>query len=219
MNYKKIYDSICGRAKFENRTKGKGIYYEAHHIIPKCIGGSGKATQWRTHENIVLLTAREHFLCHRLLCEIYPKNIKLASAFWGMCNGRAYETQRERYKPSSRVYEIAKKNHAEAMKTLLTGIPMSEEVKSKRKSTKGRPGTWTGKTHSEESKQKMRQSALARNKPTQETINKRVASCTGLKRSEETKKKISNSNKNNPKRLGKIPWNKGLKMNLKGELI
>ena len=44
---------------------------EVHHIVPKCLGGSNKK------ENLVELTAREHFICHRLLCEIYPKNKKL----------------------------------------------------------------------------------------------------------------------------------------------
>ena len=33
-------------------------YTENHHIIPKCLGGSN------LEENLVNLTAREHFVCH-----------------------------------------------------------------------------------------------------------------------------------------------------------
>jgi hypothetical protein len=39
-------------------------YTEKHHIIPKSLGGSNKK------ENLVNLTAREHFVCHRLLMRL-----------------------------------------------------------------------------------------------------------------------------------------------------
>jgi len=62
MNYQRIYDELIQRARSENRVKGGDVYYEAHHIIPKCVGGKGKYSQWRTHDNIILLTVREHIL-------------------------------------------------------------------------------------------------------------------------------------------------------------
>jgi hypothetical protein len=77
MNYQVIYNKLISKARSEKRKKGGDIYYEAHHIIPKCMGGKGKYSQWRTHENIILLTVREHILSHKLLCVIYPKNGKL----------------------------------------------------------------------------------------------------------------------------------------------
>lgn len=80
MNYQKIYYQLINRAKEENRVKSKKIYYEAHHIIPRCLGGEGLTTQWKTHNNIVLLTAKEHFIAHLLLCEIYQTNSKLKYA-------------------------------------------------------------------------------------------------------------------------------------------
>lgn len=43
------------------RYKGNGTYYESHHIIPHSLGGSDD------NKNLVLLTAREHYLCHWLL--------------------------------------------------------------------------------------------------------------------------------------------------------
>ena len=107
MNYQKIYDRIVQRAKFENREKGKDIYYEAHHIIPKCLGGTGRTFDWKWHDNIVLLTAKEHFICHRLLHTIYPNNIKLQFAFEMMCFVQN-DRQRPRYVPSSRVIEEAR---------------------------------------------------------------------------------------------------------------
>ena len=71
MNYQKIYSSIIENAKKENRIKlrknqSSYIYYEKHHIIPKCLNGTDEKN------NLVLLTAREHYVCHKLLTRIYP---------------------------------------------------------------------------------------------------------------------------------------------------
>jgi hypothetical protein len=97
MNYQRIYNQIVERA--QNRTLDG--YKEKHHIIPKCIGGNNDK------ENIVKLTAKEHFLCHILLCEIYPKNIKLYQALWLMSTNKN-KKKGKRYKVSSRVYERIK---------------------------------------------------------------------------------------------------------------
>ena len=86
MDYQDLYNQLINEARSENRAKGRGIYYEAHHIVPKCLGGEGTVQQWRTHPNIILLTAREHFLAHYYLTQIYPDNSKLVFAFWAMCN-------------------------------------------------------------------------------------------------------------------------------------
>jgi hypothetical protein len=107
MDYLNIYNNIIQKAKKCNRVKNKEIYYEAHHIIPKCMGGTGKTSEWRTHENIVLLTPKEHFLCHMLLCEIYPNNIKLYQSLWLMSTNKNKKTGK-RYKVSSRTYERIK---------------------------------------------------------------------------------------------------------------
>jgi hypothetical protein len=137
MDYKKIYNQICDRAKSElevriekrklwKLSKGsEGAYYESHHIVPKCLGGTGKTFQWN-HENIALLTAREHFLCHWLLHEVYPENIKLTMAFWGICDFSNKKNQ-QRHVPSSKVYEYIREANSKAQ----IGIPRSEEVKMK----------------------------------------------------------------------------------------
>lgn len=124
MNYQRIYDQIIDRAKKENREYGKGTYYERHHIIPKCMGGEGHVRQWKTHPNIVVLTAREHFICHWLLCRIYTDNKKLAHAFWFMTKQKSDNQQRE-YRVSSRTY-------AEA----ISSLQFTEEHKEKIRKTR-----------------------------------------------------------------------------------
>ena len=75
-----IYHNIILKAKCQERFKGDGNYYERHHIIPKSIGGNND------EHNLVLLTAKEHFICHHLLTKIYPENDSLHYAFCMMCN-------------------------------------------------------------------------------------------------------------------------------------
>lgn len=58
--YNKWYDSITTRAK--NRVLNG--YFEKHHIIPKSMGGNN------TTDNVVKLTAKEHFICHLLLIKM-----------------------------------------------------------------------------------------------------------------------------------------------------
>ena len=105
MNYEKIYNQIVERSKKEGRKKYrkdniKYVYYEKHHIIPRCMGGSDEK------DNLVLLTAREHFICHWLLVRIYTDNKKLIYSFHAMCK---QNKSGNRYNPSSRVYEEARK--------------------------------------------------------------------------------------------------------------
>ena len=78
--YKKLYYSIVDRAR--NRLKEEGKYYENHHIIPSSLGGTNDI------ENIVALTAREHFICHYLLTKIaveYHHRAKMIWAYYMMC--------------------------------------------------------------------------------------------------------------------------------------
>ena len=70
MNYRSIYDKII-----EFRRKNPvDEYCESHHIIPKCLGGDN------SNENIVKLTAREHYISHLILCKLYPSHRGLAYA-------------------------------------------------------------------------------------------------------------------------------------------
>ncbi len=111
MDYQKIYDQICSRAKKEveyriKRKKSGEEYYEGHHIMPQCMGGLGKSDQYY-HPNIVLLNAREHFIAHWILYELYPNNRLMAFSFDMMC--KVKDKNQKRYIPSSRIIEYAKK--------------------------------------------------------------------------------------------------------------
>lgn len=96
MNYIKIYNSII-----ENSSLRKSVdyYCEKHHIIPSCMGGAD------SKDNLVRLTYREHFLCHWLLCKIYPQNYKLKSAFFKMLEN----TKTKKRFASSKEYNIVKR--------------------------------------------------------------------------------------------------------------
>ena len=140
MNYQKIYNQLIQKAKSEDRQKRKFddknyVYYEAHHIIPKCLGGEGHQSQWKFHENIVLLTAREHFICHKLLCEIYQNNKKILYSFWCLAtlkknaynsysiNKNDYDTLKKQF---SKQNSIDKKNNKNRL-----GIKFNNESKKK----------------------------------------------------------------------------------------
>ena len=71
MNYERIYESIVARGKERVTVEG---YSEHHHIIPRCLGGSDDK------ENLVTLTAEEHYVVHQLLVKMHPGNRKLVYA-------------------------------------------------------------------------------------------------------------------------------------------
>jgi len=63
--YSRWYYQIIDSALSQDRKKIKSEnLYERHHIIPKSLGGSDKS------DNLVLLTYREHFICHWLLTKM-----------------------------------------------------------------------------------------------------------------------------------------------------
>jgi len=117
MNYDKIYTQLIYRAK-NRQLEG---YSETHHIIPKCMGGEDNS------KNLVKLTAKEHFLVHKLLCEIYPDNHKLLWALWMMAIGKKKWKHRDPYQITSRDYERIRLKVSEARK----GTKLSENVKKK----------------------------------------------------------------------------------------
>jgi len=98
MEYSNIYNIIVSRAKSRGLDKSKINYYtEKHHIVPKCIFGTNDVT------NLVLLTGREHFICHKLLTRIYPYNKHLKFALFMI--GTSKDIRRTGRLISSREYE------------------------------------------------------------------------------------------------------------------
>ena len=155
MTYKEFIDNILNtRGRFACGDK----YHERHHIVPRCMGGGDD------EENLIDLFAREHFMAHKLLVDENPDNESLILAYACMAFVKRNDT--ERYELTPEEYEEAK-------------IILSETI-SNRYTGEGNP--FYGKRHTEEAKQKIRESNL------------------GRVYSEETRKKMSNSlsGENNP---------------------
>ena len=72
MDYQKVYNALISKRKEFLLKKTDSVYTELHHILPRCLGGTDEP------ENLVRLTAREHFIAHRLLSKIYHTNSDLA---------------------------------------------------------------------------------------------------------------------------------------------
>jgi hypothetical protein len=108
VDYIKHYFFLTNKA----RTKNTSGYLELHHIIPRCvfdeeIFDKTGISHVNAKENVVLLTAREHFVAHWLLHRAFPSNKKLGLAFWAMAGMISPEHQRL-YIPSSRAVEEAR---------------------------------------------------------------------------------------------------------------
>lgn len=144
MNYQSIYDQLISKRK--NKTFNG--YGEKHHIIPKSLGGSDHKS------NIVKLTAREHFIAHRLLAKIHGGKMWCALFLMSHQNIKSAKG----LKISSRVYQVIKKNNAKVKSDHMKGegnhfygIKHSEEtIKkiSKRKYYKGKEHHYCGKNRS-----------------------------------------------------------------------
>ena len=130
MNYSKIYYNIINYRL--QHPLNEEQYGEKHHIQPKSLGGTDDKT------NIVKLTAREHFICHALLAEMYDlytmKWYKMNHAFMMM---KASSSKHMRYM-NSRLYEKKKMDFQKVQsfnqrgdKNSQYGKPRSEETKQK----------------------------------------------------------------------------------------
>jgi hypothetical protein len=89
MNYETIYNKLI-ESRLNQDIHG---YYETHHILPRCLGGTDDVS------NLIKLTAREHLFAHILLMKIYPDNVGLSYAvrcmsLKGIVNSRKYEFAR-----------------------------------------------------------------------------------------------------------------------------
>lgn len=169
--YTNWYYQIVDRAK-ERLIDG---YVEKHHIVPKSLGGTDDRS------NLVILTAREHYLCHLLLTKMTEgmHRRSMCHAAWNIVNQK--RTYQERYKVSSRMYEVIKRNNAIALSESNTGKPSGR---------KGKPCTWGDK---------IRQTLKGR-KPTAERnakVSKALTGKTRPERTEEWKKNLKESIANN----------------------
>ena len=83
--YTKWYYGIINNAKLRNLPKHS--YTEKHHILPRSLGGDD------SKENLVRLSAREHFVCHLLLTKMVDGlfQFKMLSAVTKFQQHRTYQ--------------------------------------------------------------------------------------------------------------------------------
>jgi hypothetical protein len=171
MDYKKHYDNLMSSRMLLKKEriidKKRGGYYEGHHILPKCKGGLGTSSKGYTHNNIVLLTAREHFIAHWFLWRIYMDR-QMALAFHKMISNNKNQSRII----SSRGYQEAR----EAFSITNKGNQYGKNKKGKKLSDEQKmnismfmKGRWTGennpfygKNHSVETIEKLSQLAKKR---------------------------------------------------------
>ncbi len=107
-------------------------YTEKHHIIPKCMSG----------KEVVILTAREHFICHWLLTKMTTGKNK-AKMWWGFNRMLMKGTSsQDRYYPNSKTYKLLREHsntynpmycsdNKKKVSEALLGITRSAETRQK----------------------------------------------------------------------------------------
>lgn len=152
----------------------KSGYKERHHIVPKSEGGSDDA------ENVVNLTAREHYIAHLLLAKIYDDRKMYCAVTYMQTdrhknrifkfNSRLYEKIREEYALKQSAYikgRFAKEKHWN------WGNHLSDEAKEKQRIAHLGQRAWNkGIPMSEESKKKLSINNGAKRQEVREKISK-----------------------------------------------
>jgi len=169
--YHRWYLSIVAKAQAEGRKKCGDGKYDQHHIIPVSMGGTNDKS------NLVLLTSKEHFLCHLLLfkCTEGKAKMSMACAWHRMATIKRYCSRRYveigvRHKISlnginkgayqslekrAKISASLKGRSNPVISAKLKGRRLSEEHKAN--AIEGRKGY----THSMETKEKLRLASLA----------------------------------------------------------
>lgn len=212
MDYEKNYYDYINFVFKQNRKKlsNKDInykYYEKHHVLPKSIFPEYE----KLPENLVLLTAREHFLAHYLLTKIYKNgqnHKKMIYAFNRITHKQAKKCINRKVYINSRLYEKSKIEFSEIMRNKMTGREVTDHFRkavgnskkgnnNKSHKMKGLNHWNTGTKRSEESKRKMSEKARDRESNrkgkhhSEETLKKISQTSKGRFQSEETRKKRS----------------------------
>ena len=169
MDYKKQYDLLIMKRKI---NEPDNPYTEMHHIIPKCMGGKDDM------DNLVKLTAKEHYIAHMLLYKHY-RTTKLAHAWFSMF--RCDPNQKRFF--TSKQYENAKKAHINALKETM----------------KGENNSFFGKTHLKETREHISQKNIEwhkTNNKTKDQIQNWIEKVAKKPASQKQKETVSRLSKN-----------------------
>ena len=188
MKYNIWYNSIVERA----RNRNLDTYTESHHIIPRSLGGDDSAN------NLVELTAREHFICDWLLVKITTGEAKgkMINALYMMQAEGPYQ-KRYKTKITSRVYEKLREEYAKYISKKNKGrIQPPEEKEKQLKAQIGR----TRAPFSAEWRAKLSEAKKGKNNnrygisPSEETRKKIGEKIRGRKQTEEEKERRRQAN-------------------------
>ena len=170
------YEDLVTKAKDRSLLDG---YVERHPVVPVSLGGSNEP------ENIITLTAREHYVAHLLLWRMVmdkKSHNKMSMALHVMVNGSGNKKQDRNYLISSRIYESArlsfiqamkahfaehggnmkgKKHRPESLEKMRAWQNTSEEKERKRQRILGEKNHMYGKHHTEEVRNRMSESGAA----------------------------------------------------------
>ena len=188
MTYSAVYFSLI-TTRLQNPLSDDE-YGEVHHIIPKSEGGTNDK------DNLVRLSAREHYIAHLLLARIYND-----SKMWCALNRIVHGNKKNYTRITSRLYSKIKsqfsRKMSEANKGNKNSLGHHHSEETKRKISEAHKG----KHHSEETKRKISgalKGISPSNKgkhPSEETRRKMSESQRGRVLSEEAKRKISRARK------------------------
>lgn len=149
--YTRIYFMIIDRAKIRTISS----YTESHHIIPKSIGGTNDPS------NLVDLTPREHFICHKLLTKMVEGKNKSKMMYAYRALAIVKNPHRPPFKITSSEFEKLRSLG------LRKGVKTSNETKqkisnAKKEKNSGKNNPMYGKKHSAETRDKLSATRKAR---------------------------------------------------------
>jgi hypothetical protein len=153
--YTRWYFLIIENIKNEDRIRD---YHERHHIIPKSMGGDDSPT------NLVLLTYREHFLCHWLLIKAVVSSNhkgKMQHALSKMCRVNKHQKRIV----ASWQYEIARKELSDVMRNRRVSDETKKKMSIRGKLRVGEKNSFYGKHHTPESRKRLSESKTGENHP------------------------------------------------------
>ena len=132
MDYRKVYNSLIDRAvgRKKQRIGSEGyVYYEKHHIIPRCLGGTNEKS------HLIYLTAEEHWIAHLLLVKIHPTVSSLVYACQAMSMAGGYNQR-----TTNKLFGWIRREYSITVSNRNTGRVVSQETRDKiSKSLSGRP--------------------------------------------------------------------------------
>lgn len=169
------------------RTQFIDGYTEVHHIIPRSMGGADTA------DNLIRLTARQHFIAHWMLARAFGGSA--ARAFFMMSNFGKYG------RVGSKTYEIARREYSELVSEQMRNRvvpPVSDETRAKQRAAK------LGRKLTPEHIEKVRLSQIGKKmgpefaRKISEAKRGRGNGRIGSVHSEATKLKLSEANRNRP---------------------